>query len=113
MEEREGLLRRDGTLIGVATAGLINGSHNSPWFDLMAGPIAAILSGFSLSSPVLIFYFASLLISVFTVLIAGVPAAMYEQRHGLTESNAKSMMVWLASAVLLALPALLKMIGAW
>jgi hypothetical protein len=113
MDDREGFLRRDGALIGVATAGLINGSHTSPWFDLVAGPIAAILSGFYISSPVLLFYFASLMISVFTVLVAGVPAAMYEQRNGLTDSNARSMMIWLVSAVALAAPALLKMIGVW
>jgi hypothetical protein len=113
MDEREGLLRSDGLLIGIATAGLVNGSHNSPWFDLMAGPIAAILSGFYLSSPVLLFYFASLMISVFTVLIAGVPAAMYEQRQGLATSTPRSQMIWFGSALFLTLPALLKMVGVW
>jgi hypothetical protein len=113
MEDREGLLRRDGTLVGLATAGLVNGMHTSPWFDVMAAPIAAILSGFYITSPVLLFYFVSLTVSVFTVMLAGIPAAIYEQSQGLTESNGKSLTIWLVAAIVLALPAFLRMIGAW
>ncbi|MGL5116126.1 MAG: hypothetical protein ACRC7C_12455 [Beijerinckiaceae bacterium] len=113
MDEREGALRRDGTLIGLALAGLINGSHHSPWFDMLSGPMAAITANLLFSSPLLIFYFASLSISVFTVLVAGVPAAMDEQRRGITESDARSLTIWLIAALLLSLPALAKMIGFW
>jgi hypothetical protein len=113
MDERESLLRRDGALIGLATAGLLNGSHLSPWFDVMALPIASILSGFYITSPVLLFYFASLCISVFTVMLAGIPAAIDEQRRSVKESDSRSMMIWLIAAIILALPAFLKMIGAW
>jgi hypothetical protein len=113
MDERESALRRDGTLIGLALAGLINGSHTSPWFDMLAGPVAAITSGFLFSSPLLIFYFTSLSISVFTVLIAGVPAAIDEQQRGVKESDTRSLTIWLVAAMLLSLPALAKMIGFW
>jgi hypothetical protein len=80
MDDRESLLRRDGMLIGLATAGLVNGMHVSPWFDVLAAPVAAILSGFYITSPVIIFYIVSLSISVFTVMIAGVPAALSMNR---------------------------------
>jgi hypothetical protein len=113
MEDREHLLRRDGILVGLATAGLVNGMHVSPWFDVMSAPIAAILSGFYITSPVLLFYFVSLSISVFTVILAGVPAAIYEQSKGQTDSSATSLIIWLGAAVLLALPAFLRMIGAF
>jgi hypothetical protein len=113
MDERETLLRRDGALIGIATAGLVNGSHLSPWFDVMSAPIAAILSGFYISSPALLFYFASLCISVFTVMISGVPAAIYEQSRGQKDSDGASMLVWMGAAILLALPAFLRIVGAW
>jgi uncharacterized membrane protein HdeD (DUF308 family) len=113
MDDRESALRRDGTLIGLAVAGLINGSHNSPWFDLLAGPIAAIISGFVFGSPLLTFYFISLMVSVFTVLLAGVPAAIYERNRGHTKSNGTSLTIWLVAAIILAMPAFLKMIGAW
>ncbi|MGL4636861.1 MAG: hypothetical protein ACRCWF_12835 [Beijerinckiaceae bacterium] len=113
MDERETALRTDGTLIGLAMAGLINGSHNSPWFDMMSGPIAAIISGFLFSSPLLLFYFVSLCISAFTVILAGVPAAIYEQTKGLEKSSATSLTVWLVAAIVMALPAFTKMLGFW
>ncbi|MFM9973970.1 MAG: hypothetical protein ACKVON_05265 [Beijerinckiaceae bacterium] len=113
MDDREQALRRDGTLIGLALAGLVNGSQNSIWFDLLSGPIAAILSGFLFSSRLLLFYFASLTISVFTVLLAGVPAALYERSKGLKDSDTTSLTIWLLSAIVLALPAITKMAGFW
>jgi hypothetical protein len=113
MDEREDALRRDGTLIGLAIAGLINGSDHSMWFDMLSAPIAAIFSSFLPSSPLLLFYFSSLTISVFTVLLAGVPAALYERAKGLSRSNTASLTVWLVSGLLLAAPALSKMMGFW
>jgi uncharacterized membrane protein YqhA len=113
MDDREQALRRDGTLIGLALAGLVNGSQNSIWFDLLSGPIAAIISGFLFSSPLLLFYFVSLSISVFTVLLAGVPAALYERSKGLKDSDTASLTIWLLSAIVLTLPAVTKMFGLW
>jgi hypothetical protein len=113
MEDREDALRRDGTLVGLATAGLVNGMHTSPWFDVMSAPIAAIMAGFYISSPVILFYLVSLSVSVFTVILAGVPAAMYEQSQGLKTSNSRSLTIWLVAAIILTIPAFLKMIGAW
>ncbi len=113
MEDREDILRRDGTLVGLATAGLVNGMHTSPWFDLMSAPIAAIVAGFYITSPVILFYLVSLSVSVFTVILAGVPAAIYEQSQDLRTSNSRSLTIWLVAAIVLTLPAFLKMIGAW
>jgi hypothetical protein len=113
MDDRENALRQDGTLIGLALSGLINGSEKSIWFDSLSGPIAAIFSSFLPSSPLLLFYFVSLTISVFTVLLAGVPAAIYERAKGLTASNTASLTIWLISGLALAMPALSKMIGFW
>jgi hypothetical protein len=113
MDDREKALRQDGLLISLALAGLINGSHWSPWFDLLAGPIAAVLSGFLFSSPLLLFYFASLFVSLFTIVISGVPAAIYESSQNLSESNNTSLTIWVVSAVFLSLPAAAKMIGLW
>jgi hypothetical protein len=113
MDEREKALRQDGSLIGIAVSGLINGSHSSPWFDLFAGPIASVVSGFFFGSPILTLYFVSLCVSIFTILLAGIPAAIYETNNGMTESSVKSLTIWLITALLLALPALAKMIGFW
>jgi hypothetical protein len=44
-----------------------------------------------------------------TLLIAGIPAALYERFRGLQESNTTSLAIWLACTLLLALPSLLSM----
>lgn len=49
----------------------------------------------------------SLIVSTGTLLLAGVPAALYERFTGLVQSNNTSMMVWLVAAILLTLPGLL------
>ncbi|MBL8672623.1 MAG: hypothetical protein JNK11_18340 [Alphaproteobacteria bacterium] len=52
------------------------------------------------------FYIASLIVSGLTILISGVPAALYERMRGLKETDDISMMIWLGCAILLSLPAL-------
>jgi hypothetical protein len=111
MDDRERLLKQDGYLIGIATASLLCGMHFSPWFDLFAGPIAAIMTGFFITSPLLLFYFASLVVSVGAVMIAGIPAAIYERNTGKTQSDATSLAIWFGATVVLALPALANLFG--
>lgn len=112
MDDRERLLKQDGYLIGIATASLVCGMHFSPWFDLFAGPIAAIMTGFFVTSPLLLFYFASLVVSVGAVMIAGIPAAIYERSTGRNQSDATSLAIWLGCTLLLALPAFANLFGA-
>jgi len=58
-------------------------------------------------SPEVVRYMASLLVSAGTLIVAGVPAAIYERVTGLPASNQTSMGIWLAAALFLTLPALL------
>ncbi len=57
------------------------------------------------ASPSLLFFFSSLLVATFTLMIAGVPAAIYERLSGQTSSTYVSMGIWLAGSVILAAPA--------
>jgi hypothetical protein len=51
--------------------------------------------------------FSSLMVSTATIILAGVPAALYEHIVGAKEdSTAASMWIWLAGAALLTLPAM-------
>jgi hypothetical protein len=108
MQTRERLLRQDMLVVGILGASLLNGMHFSPWFDgafLLMKPFFQIT--FLISSPLLIFYFTSLILSTLTVMLAGVPAAIFERVTGRKESDAVSLGIWLAGAVLLSVPALL------
>lgn len=105
--ERETLMQRDGILVGIAGFSLVNGMHVSPWFD----PVYILMRPFTptliVSSPLLTFYFTSLFISVMSVALAGVPAAIFERMTGRKESDTTSLLIWLAGVLLLAIPALL------
>lgn len=111
LDSREETLRQDGFLLGIALVSLLNGMHFSPWFDLFAAPIAAIMSGFFISSPILLLYFVSLTVSVATVIIGGVPAALFERSTGRTRSDPASLSIWLGCVAVLSLPSLLRMLG--
>ena len=103
-EEREKILRRDGLLIGVAVVCMLNGMHFSPWINLFAAALAPLLAAFYITSPILLFYFASLTLAVATAILAGIPAALYERAKGLGESDGASLGIWLVTAMVLTIP---------
>jgi hypothetical protein len=104
LDQRETLLKRDGMLIGIAGLSLLNGMHFSPLFDPAFVLFRVFAPGFFLNSPLLLFYFTSLLLSLAALVIAGIPAALFERFTGRRESDTVSLGVWLgASAVIAAL----------
>ncbi|MCA1952707.1 MAG: hypothetical protein LDL25_02525 [Hyphomicrobiales bacterium] len=105
--ERETLLRRDGFLVGIAGFSLLNGMHFSPYFDAAYILLRPFTPTLIVSSPILTFYFTSLFLSVTSLIIAGIPAALFERMTGRRESDAVSLGIWLAGVLLLALPVLL------
>jgi hypothetical protein len=111
LDQRETLMRRDGMLIGIAGLSLLNGMHFSPLFDPGFILLRAFAPGFFVSSPLLLFYFTSLLLSATTLIIAGVPAALFERLSGRTETDVASLGVWLVATAALAAPSLLGLGG--
>lgn len=111
LENREDLLKRDVLLIAVAGISLLNGMHFSPYFDPVFILLKPFIAGTLLTTPLVLFYLTSIFISLMTLLIAGIPAALYERLRGLKESTATSIGIWLAGTLLLALPSLLSMAG--
>jgi hypothetical protein len=109
MDDREGAMRQDGLLVGIVGLGLLNGMHTSPLFD----PIFLLMRPFAptfFASPVVLFYFTSIFLATMTIILAGVPAALYERfRH--TGSSFQSMLIWLIGVIVLSIPSLLTMLG--
>lgn len=113
MDDREELLKRDVLLVATAGASLLNGMHFSPYFDPVTILLRPFIAGTFLSSPLIMLYLSSIFISLMTLLIAGVPAALYEKARGLKESSATSLGIWLAATVALTVPSFLSAAGAW
>lgn len=57
------------------------------------------------ASPPLIFLLSSLIVSTLTLMIGGVPAALYERITGVRETGPVSAAIWFAATLLLSLPA--------
>lgn len=53
---------------------------------------------------------STMVVSVLSILISGVPAALFERVTGRQESDSTSLYIWLAAAVLITLPGLLRFI---
>lgn len=101
------LLQRDGILLIVVILSLSNGMHFSPLFDYVLFPIMQLTRGLLMDLPLLVTYITSLLLSTVTLMLSGIPAALYERKTGRTETDAKVCVIWAVTALVLSLPSVL------
>jgi hypothetical protein len=91
--------------IGIAFFGMVNGLFNQalvPFAYLFAKVLApALLFG----SESLTLVLASLMASTATIIVGGIPAAIYEHVIGAKDSTDTSLWIWLAGTALLTLSA--------
>ena len=92
--------------IGIAFFGMINGMFNP--FRVFA----YIFTKYFMAAPLfgseaLIFYFSSLMFSTATIILGGIPAAIYERIVGAKDdSTVTSLWIWLGVTGLLTVPAI-------
>lgn len=60
----------------------------------------------------IVFMISSLIVATSTIMLAGVPAAIYEHLSGRRTENRVSAWIWLAGTALLSLPAVVRAFGA-
>jgi len=113
MREREIALKRDVMMVATAGVSLVNGMHFSPWFDPVAILMKPFIAGTFFSTPLVFLYIVSIFISAMTLIIAGVPAALYERAKGLTETSPTSLYIWFGTTLLLSMSALLAAAATW
>jgi len=109
-EQRPSVLDRRGLLNLVVSVCVVNGIF-SPYLAI-ALQIAPILMpemfprtvGWSL-------FFASIMVSTSTLLISGIPAAIYERFFEDEGESAVSMWIWFVAAIVMTLPALQSVTG--
>ena len=107
MDAREDVMKRDVMMVATAGLSLINGMHFSPWFDPIAILMKPFIAGTVFSTPIVFLYLVSIFVSAMTLLIAGVPAALYERWKGLKETNPTSLYIWFAATLMFTAHALL------
>ena len=88
-------------VVGVA---VFNGTKLSPFYDPVAYMMHLNLRGYPYMTARLLYDTATLPIAILTLMLAGVPAAIYERVRGLHTSSVVSLAIWLVMAVLLTWP---------
>lgn len=92
--------------VGIAFFGMVNGMFNPLTlfsFIFSSHFMAAPLFG----SAGLVFYFSSLMLSTATVILGGIPAAIYERYIGAKDDSTEaSLFIWLAGTAILTIPAI-------
>lgn len=93
--------------IGIAFFGMVNGLFNQVALLYALLHVQVLAPALFFGSTGLTLMFSSLMVSTATVIVAGIPAAIYERVTGVKDdSNAASLWIWLAGTALLTLPAM-------
>ncbi len=92
--------------VAIAFFGMINGIFNPTLFLFAWIHAVALAPALLFGSASLTAMFASLMVSTATIIVAGVPAALYERYVGAREDSTEaSLWIWLVATALLAAPA--------
>lgn len=94
-----------GVFVAILGVTLLNG-FVSPVLPLVFLLAPIWLPEFAPHTPIAILYGTSLIVSISTLVLSGVPAAVFERVSGRQETDMASMLVWLGAAILLTLPGL-------
>jgi hypothetical protein len=99
-------MERNFYFIGIAFFGMINGLFNPLMlFAYVWAKVFMFVPLFGVEA--LIFYFASLMLSTATIILGGIPAAIYERLVGAKDdSTVTSLWIWLATTAVLTVPAI-------
>lgn len=99
-------MNRNAYLIAIAFFGMINGLFNHSWLLFTLLHVQILAPALLFGNVSLTLMFASLLVSTATIILAGIPAAIYEHLVGVKDDSTDvSMWIWLAGTGLLTLPA--------
>lgn len=98
-------MNRNFYFIGIAFFGMINGIFNQLWLIFALLYVQPFMGPLLFGSLPLTLMFASLMVSTATVILGGIPAAIYERATGAEKSTDMSLWIWLAGTALLTLPA--------
>lgn len=94
-------------LIGIAFFGMVNGLFNQIALLFALIHVQILAPSLLFGSTALTLMFSSLMVSTFTIILAGIPAALYERFVGAKDdSSVVSLWIWLAGTALLTLPAI-------
>jgi hypothetical protein len=100
-------MERNFYFIGIAFFGMVNGLFNQTWLLFALIHVQILAPALLFGSVSLTLLFSSLMVSTATIILGGIPAAIFDRLAGAREdSHPVSLWIWLAATALLALPAI-------
>jgi hypothetical protein len=100
-------MERQWYYIGIAFFGMVNGLFNQLWLLFAVIHMQILAPALLFGSTSLTLMFSSLMVSTATIILGGIPAAIYERYAGVKgDSNVVSLWIWLAGTAILTLPAM-------
>ena len=103
-------MTKNGFIVAIAGFAILNGMFSPFLLPLALGPVLIMAPAFFATSIGLLLFVSSLLLSTLTIMLAGVPAGLYERFIGAEDSTPASMWIWLAGTAFLTLPALFQLL---
>ena len=98
-------------VIGIMAVAIVNGIF-SPFFVVTSQVmISAIMPFLLLAGASLVAFFGSLVAATATIILAGIPAALFELLTGRKETDAASYSVWLVTAIVISFPGILRAVS--
>jgi len=93
--------------IGIAFFGMINGLFNQTAVLFALLHVQILSPALLFGSVSLTLFFSSLMVSTATIILGGIPAAIYERATGARQdSTPTSLWIWLAGTAVLTIPAI-------
>src|SRR2546425_12791499 len=93
--------------IGIAFFGMVNGLFNQTWLVFALIHVQILAPALLFGSVSLTLMFSSLMVSTATIILGGIPAAIYERLTGAQEDSTEaSLWIWLAGTGILTIPAI-------
>ena len=90
---------------------IVNGIFSAFFVVTSQVMITAIMPPLLLAGPVVIAFLASLIAATATIILAGVPAAIFERATRRTMTDAASYSIWLVTTIALSFPALVRVVA--
>jgi hypothetical protein len=93
-------------IIAIVAFGMLSGMFSTVMVPNVTGALLLLAPGLLVTSPHVLVFLVYLVGATLTIMIGGIPAALYERATGAQESSVTSMWIWLAGTAFLSLPAI-------